>query len=108
MGSGFLKKKKQARMMQEQFSQMQSELSDRLDKIEVTGSSGGGLVEVILTGASEMKDIRIKPDCVDKDDIEGLCVLIKAAYKDACEKLKAVTEPSNFAGMPDISSMLQF
>ena len=108
MGSGFLKKKKQAKMMQAQFSNMQEELSQKLELLEVTGSSGSGLVEITLNGANEMKKIRIKPECVDAEDIEGLETLIKAAYNDACEKLKEQSDPSNFAGMPDLSSMLNF
>lgn len=108
MGSGFLKKKKQAKMMQAQFSSMQEELSQKLEQLEVTGQSGSGLVEITLNGANEMKKIRIKPECVDPEDIEGLETLIKAAYNDACEKIKEQSDASNFTGMPDLSSMLNF
>ena len=108
MGSGFLKKKKQAKMMQAQFSNMQEELSQKLDQLEVTGTSGNGLVEITLNGSNEMKKIRIKPECADPEDIEGLEALIKAAYNDACEKLKEQSDPANFAAMPDLASMLNF
>jgi nucleoid-associated protein EbfC len=108
MGSGFLKKKKQAKMMQAQFSQMQEELSQKLEQMEVTGTSGQGLVEITLNGANEMKRIRIKPECVDPEDVEGLETLIKAAYQDACEKLKDQSSPTSFPGMGDLSSMLGF
>jgi DNA-binding YbaB/EbfC family protein len=111
MGSGFLKKKKQARMMHSQFSQMQEQLSEQLEKIEVVGSAGNGLVEITLSGANEMRQIRIKPECVDPEDIEGLELLIKAAHADACKKLEAETKPSSFLpGMgsnmpPNLASM---
>lgn len=109
MGSGFLKKKKQAKMMQAQFSQMQEQLSGQLEQMEVTGSAGAGLVEITLNGANDMKRIKINPECVDKDDIEGLETLIKAAYTDACTKIKEQSEPSTMMGsMPDIASMLNF
>ncbi len=108
MGSGFLKKKKQAKMMQAQFSHMQEELSQKLEQLEVTGTSGAGLVEITLNGSNEMKQIRIKPECVHPEDVDGLQALIKAAYKDACEKLKEQSDPQVFAGMPDLSSMLNF
>ncbi|MDB6081529.1 MAG: hypothetical protein JWO53_801, partial [Chlamydiia bacterium] len=109
MGSGFLKKKKQAKMMQAQFSQMQEQLEQQLEQLEVIGSAGAGLVEVTLNGSNEMKRIRIKPECVDKEDIEGLEALIKAAYTDACNKIKAESEPSSMmGGMPDLASMLKF
>lgn len=84
MGSGFAKKKKEAKLMQQQFSQLQTQMSN----MEVTGSAGSGLVSITLTGDGEMKSVKIKPDCVDKEDIEGLELLIKAAYSDAQKKLQ--------------------
>lgn len=106
MGSGFLKKKKQAKMFQQQLSQMQDQLSGKLESMEVTGTAGNGLVQVTLSGTNEMKSIRIKPDCVDPTDIEGLEMLIKAAYNDANTQLKALTEnPSMGGGLPDLSML---
>lgn len=101
MGSGFSKKKKQAKMLQEQFSKMQSQIQDT----EVTGNSGNGLVTIVLTGEHEIKEIKIKPECVDAEDIEGLQDLIKAAYKDALNKLKHQSpQLPNVPGMPNLSS----
>lgn len=99
MGTGFAKKKKQAREMQEQFGKMQNELKN----IEVTGSAGNGLVTVTLGGEHEMKQIKIKPDCVDPEDIEGLQDLIKSAYNDAAkslekESMKNMPKMPNFPG----------
>lgn len=106
MGSGFLKKKKQAKAFQEQLSQMQGALSERLEKIEVTGSAGNGLVKITLTGSNELKRIQINPECVDREDIEGLETLIKAAYNDALQQLKEQTEnPSLAGGLPDLSML---
>lgn len=100
MGSGFAKKKKQAKMLQEQLTQLQSEMQ----KTEVTGSAGNGLVTLTLTGEHELKGLHIKPECVDKDDLEGLQDLIKAAYKDALGKLQSKTAmPQLGGGMPDLS-----
>jgi DNA-binding YbaB/EbfC family protein len=95
MGTGFSKRKKQAKMMQEQLSQLQHKLSHT----EVTGTAGNGLVTITLGGDNEMKQIKIKPECVDPEDIEGLETLIKAAYKDAANKLKSET-PSTMPGLP--------
>ena len=89
MGSGFARKKKEAKLMQQQFSQIQEKMST----LEITGSAGGGLVAITLTGDGEMKSIKIKPECVDKEDIEGLEILIKAAHGDAQKKLKDHTPP---------------
>lgn len=106
MGTGFLKKKKQAKMFQQQISQMQEQLSEKLETMEVTGSAGNGLVQVTINGAHEMKRISIKPECVDPEDIEGLEVLIKAAYNDANTQVKAQTEsPSLGGGLPDLSML---
>ncbi len=87
MGTGFAKKKKEAKLMQQQFSKIQEQLAS----VEVKGSAGGGLVTIVLSGEAEMKSIKINPECVDKEDIEGLEVLIKAAYADAQLKLKDKT-----------------
>lgn len=96
MGSGFLKKKKQNKIFYEQLNKMQEELQN----LEVTGSAGNGLVTIVLNGDHEIKQIKIKPECVDKDDLEGLEALIKAAYQDADKQIKDKT-PST----PDITSM---
>lgn len=87
MGTGFSKKKKEARQMQEQFSRLQNQLQTT----EVTGTAGNGLITLVLTGDGTLKHIKIKPECVDPEDVEGLEMLIKAAHDDAQEKLKSQT-----------------
>ena len=84
MGSGFSKMKKQARMMQQQYEKIQEELR----QLEATGTSGSGLVSITLNGEKEIKKIEIKPDCVDKNDVEGLQDLIRAAHKEALQKIQ--------------------
>lgn len=84
MGKGYAKKKKQARQMQEQLEKLQQQMQN----VEATGTAGNGLVTLTLSGENEMKNITIKPDCVDPEDVEGLQDLIKAAYNDAQNQLK--------------------
>ena len=84
MGSGFSKMKKQARVMQEQYSKMREELQNK----QVTGTSGNGLVTITLDGEHKMKSIKIKPECMDPKDVEGLEDLIRAAYDDAASKIE--------------------
>jgi len=97
MGTGFAKRKKQAKLLQEKFSQLQEEMKHK----EFTGSAGNGLVTVLLSGEYEMKKININKECVDPDDIEGLQDLIKAAYNDASKQIDAQ------AGTPDsLGSMM--
>lgn len=87
MGTGFAKKKKQARMMQDQISQMQSQL----ETIEATGNAGNGLVTIVLNGDNDIKDLKIKKECVDPEDVEGLQDLIKVAYADAAKQIKDIS-----------------
>lgn len=83
MGSGFLKKKKEAKAMQQQLMDMQS----KMDTMECEGSAGNGLVSITMLGNGTVKSIKIKPDCIDKEDPDGLQDLIKAAFNDAKKKL---------------------
>ena len=73
MGSGFAKRKKQARAVQEQFARVQEEIA----AVTAEGSAGG-MVSLTLNGDHELLAIKLKPECVDKDDIEALEDLIKA------------------------------
>lgn len=93
MGSGFARKKKDAKLMQQQFSQLQQQMTS----LEVTGTAAGGFVSITLTGDGDMKSVKIKPECVDKDDVDGLELLIKTAYADAQKKLKDAT-PQGLGG----------
>jgi len=85
MGSGFSKMQKQAREMQKQLQKMQEDMKNTL----ITGTSGNGLVTVVLTGEKKLTKISIKPECVDPKDIEGLEDLILAAFQNASEKADA-------------------
>lgn len=88
MGSGFSKRKKQMKMMQDQFAQMQTDM----DSKEVEGTSGNGLVSLKLNGHKKLTSIKIKPECVDPDDVEGLEDLILAAFEEAHKKLEESEE----------------
>lgn len=94
MGSGFSKMKKQARLLEAQYAQMR----EKMQQTEFAGSAGNGLVTVTLTGEKELKEIVIKPECVDPKDVEGLQDLIKAAHQDALQKAHA--ESPN--GLPNL------
>ncbi len=72
-----------AKAMQDKMKEAQ----DQIQKIEVTGVSGGNLVKVILKGDYEIKSIIIHEDA-KKEDQEIINDLIKAAYNNARENLK--------------------
>jgi len=95
MGSGFAKKKKEAKMFQEKFLKMQEQLKQET----VEGTAGNGLVKIVLNGEHQMQKIAIQKECVDPEDIEGLEDLIKAAYQDAIQKLEK-NMPSLGGGLP--------
>lgn len=102
MGTGFSKRKKEAKALQSQFTQMQGQL----ESSEAVGTAGNGLVTVTLNGTRDIKQLKIKPECVDPEDIEGLEDLIKAAFKDACQKLdKSESSMKLPPGMPDLRSL---
>lgn len=88
--------KKQARQMQEQYEKMRIEMQNKI----FTGTSGNGLVTITLDGDRNMKEIKIKPECVDPTDVEGLEDLIKAAYNMANKQAEDET--------PDVASGLPF
>ena len=70
-------------------------MQEKLKDEKVTGQSGNGLVTITLNGDHEMEAIKIKPECIDRDDVEGLEDLIRAAYNEAAKKL----EQSSMADM---------
>ena len=74
---------RQAQKMQEQMAKAQEELKET----EITGSAGGGMVNVTLTGGREVVSVEIKPEAVDPDDVEMLEDLVAAAVGDALTKV---------------------
>ncbi len=76
---------KQARELQTKMEQLQQEVA----AMEVTGTAGGGLVTVTMTGKSEMKRIAIDPSLVKPEETEILEDLIVAATNDARAKAEA-------------------
>jgi nucleoid-associated protein EbfC len=71
---------------------------------EVEGSAGGGVVRVTVTGAGEVRAVRIDPAVVDPDDVEGLEDLVLAALRDAHAQAARLHEQA--MGGFDPSSML--
>lgn len=72
---------RQARMMQEQLSDAQSRLGD----IEVSSSTGGGMVKVTATADMHLTSLTIDPQALDPDDVEMLQDMILAAVNDVLE-----------------------
>lgn len=82
MGGGSLDMNK----MMKQVARMQEELAkadEQLAEVEVTGSSGGGLVTVTVTGKGQFTAVSINPEAIDEDDPSLLEDLVLAAINDA-------------------------
>lgn len=79
---------KQAQKMQEQIEQKKAELEEK----EYVVSSGGGMVEVTVTGKHEVKAIGINPEVVDPDDVEMLEDMLVAALNEASRQIDEEAE----------------
>ncbi len=77
----------QAQRMQEQMKQAQEEIA----KMEVTGSAGGGMVNVTMTGAHEVRRVEIDRKLF-ADDPEMAEDLVAAAVNDAVNKVAQVSK----------------
>ena len=79
---------KQAQQMQAKMAEMQT----RLGEMEVTGISGGGVIQTTLNGKFELKRIKIDPSVVDPSDVEVLEDLVLAAFNDAKSKVETTLQ----------------
>jgi len=67
--------------------EMQDKLQKEMAEMRVEGSSGGGMVTVVLDGRKHLLSIRLEPEVVKGDEIEMLQDLIVAAFNDAAAKV---------------------
>ena len=81
--------------MMKQAQEMQAKMAEAQEKIQamqVTGASGGGMVEVTLSGKGDMRQVQIDPSLLDGDDKEVLEDLIMAAHNDAKSKAEELVQ----------------
>ena len=62
------------------------EIQDSLSNLEVEGTSGGGIVKIIMNCKNEVKKIDIDPSIIKNDEKEVMEDLIIAALNDAKSK----------------------
>ena len=79
---------KQAAELKTKMEAMQAEL----DRIEVEGVAGGGLVTVRLTGKGEMKGLAIDATLMKPDEKEIVEDLVVTAHADARRKAEALLQ----------------
>ena len=81
---------KEAKKMQADMEKSQEELVSK----EFEATSGGGAIEVKVSGAKEIKQIKISKDVVDPDDVEMLEDLILTCINEALRKVDSATQQS--------------
>ena len=64
------------------------EMKERLAKQTASGSAGGDLVEVEVTGVGEVTRVRISPELIKRNDIELIEELIPVAMNEALAKVR--------------------
>jgi len=79
---------KQAAELKSKMEAMQAEL----ERLEVEGSAGGGLVAVRLSGKGDLRNARIDDSLFKPDQKEILEDLIVAAHADAKRKLETTLQ----------------
>ena len=76
---------KQAQQMQAKMAEMQAQL----ETVEMTGASGGGLVQVTVGGKGDLRRIKLDKSLIDPNEIEVLEDLIVAAFNEARTRVEA-------------------
>jgi DNA-binding YbaB/EbfC family protein len=84
----FLGLMKQASELKSKMEEMQAEL----DRLEVGGAAGGGLVSITLSGKGDVRGLRIDETLLKPEQKEIIEDLIVAAYADARRKLESTLQ----------------
>ena len=79
---------RQAQKLQEEALKAQNDI----DNSDFTASSGGGMVNVVVSGKRQIKSLEIKPEVVDPEDIDMLQDLIVAAVNEALANAEKTRE----------------
>ena len=78
---------KQASQMQAKMQEMQ----ERLERMEIEGAAGAGMVTLRMNGKGDMRGLTVDPKLLDPSDVETLQDLVVAAHADAKRKVEAMT-----------------
>jgi len=84
----FLGLMKQATELKSKMEAMQAEL----DRIEVEGTAGGGMVTLKMTAKGEVKSVNLDPSLMKPEEKEIVEDLIVAAHADARRKKEALLQ----------------
>jgi nucleoid-associated protein EbfC len=98
---------KQAQVMQQKLAEAQA----RLAELEVEGTSGGGMVKLVLKGSGELAKLDIDESLMTPGEGEVVADLVVAAHADAKRKLDAAQAEmmreaaGPLAGMPGMPKL---
>jgi DNA-binding YbaB/EbfC family protein len=97
---------RQAMELQEQLLAARDDASHQT----VTGSAGGGVVRITMTGTGDVTDVSIQPDAVDPSDLALLEDLVLVAFRDARDQVRRLEESAMgaIAGMPGLGDLAGF
>lgn len=79
---------RQAQKMQEQITNVQEEIENET----FTATTGGGVIEITMNGRKQVQSLTIKPEVVDKDDVETLQDLIISAVNECVKQIEETSE----------------
>ena len=79
---------KQAQKMQEQITAVQEDIEGRT----FNATSGGGAVEVEMTGNKQLTSVKIKPEVVNPEDVEMLEDLVMSAVNECVKSIEETSE----------------
>jgi nucleoid-associated protein EbfC len=71
----------------QQIQQKMMKMQEELEATQFTGTAGGGAVTITMSGKFEIIAVKIDPEAFSADDIGELEVMVKAAAKDAFDKV---------------------
>ena len=78
---------KNMQQIMKQAQKMQEQLQKQMGEMTVEGSSGGGMVSIMMNGLKQVLRVKIEPDAVTSGDVEMLQDLIVAAFNEAARKV---------------------
>ncbi len=91
---------KKAQKIQEDMQKTQ----EQLEKQEVEGSAGGGVIKVKANGRKKILSVQIDPKILDPEDVEEVEDLIKAAVNHALDNADKLSEDEVSKVMPSLPS----
>ena len=78
---------KQAQQMKKKFNQVQ----DELEKLDIEGQSGGGMVKVVVNGKKDVKSVAIDPNVLN-EEVDMVEDLILAAINKAMDNADKISK----------------